>query len=213
MKSSRIHAHTSSPHWLSHAARDIRAEVECRGPGIRDADRRRSGSFSRLIAHIEESPEALDALVYAYAELPSEARSGLIRVTVQDAADPSIPLTAFLAVEEEPAIQLQLRGLLAKHGHVARCAWSWGTRSDGGAALTQTLGELAPDTLEIHWKDHKINEIRVEASALISFPHDAQRRPPAEVVELITPRLWTYLRDGHPMPEGADRFVGFFSLR
>lgn len=187
--------------------------MEADKPGIRGAHRSRSGSFSRLVARLQESPEALDALVYAYAELADDARRELIRVTVQDAADPLVALAAFLAVEEEPAVRLRLRGLLHKHGHVDRRAWTWGTSAEGGAALTQALGGLRPEALELRWNDHEISEIGVKTGTLGSFPDDAYARTPAEVVELITPRLWRHLRRGYRLPPGADRFAGFFSLR
>lgn len=151
--------------------------------------------------------------MYAYAELPEAARRELIRVTVQDATDPLVTLAAFLSVEEAPTIRVRLEGLLAKHGRVERRAWTWGTPDDGGAALTQMVGARPPDTLELRWNDSEISEIRIETTAEPSFPVGAQSRTPAEVIELIAPRLWTYLRDGHPVPTGTDRFVGFFSLR
>lgn len=189
-------------------------------PGIASANRPRLGSFASLLDQILHDETALDGLAFAYTELAELERQALVRAVLQDAADPTEALAALLAVEEEPTAQRRLAGFISKHVHIERSAFLEGNESQGRARLLQILPRLRlqilprlkPESLHITWNEGKINGIEVKSQ----FHSSSEARSPAvsvaEAVETLAPLLWQHIRTGGELPEGVQRFAGFFSL-
>lgn len=178
-------------------------------PGIASANRPRLGSFASLLDQILYDKTALDGLAFAYAELAEPERQALVRAVLQDSADPTRALAVLLAVEAEPRAQQRLAGLISKHGRIERSAFLEGNESQGQARLLQILPRLKPESLRITWNDSKINSIEIEfhSKSEASLPSISV----ADAVETLAPLLWRHIRAGGELPEGVQRFAGFFS--
>lgn len=180
-------------------------------PGIASTNRRRSGSFASLLDQILYDDSALDGLAFAYAELPEPERPALAQAVLQDAGDPTKALVAFLAVEESPQLRQRLAGLISRHGRIDRSAFLDGTEARGEARLVQSVSGLAPESLGIIWKHREIQLIEIESRRDLSFEISASTVTVAEAVETLAPLVWRHIRSGGRLPNGAERFAGFFS--
>jgi len=180
-------------------------------PGIASADRPRGGPFSSLLDQILHDRTALDGLAFAYAELAAPERHALVRAVLQDAADPTRALATLLAVEEEPRARRRLAGLIQRHGRVQQTAFLTGTGAEGEARLLQSLPNLDPESLRVAWKDSKIMLIEIESPYDLKMEATAPAVSVAVTVETLAPLLWKHIRAGGQLPEGVERFAGFFS--
>lgn len=153
----------------------------------------------------------MDGLAFAYAELAAPERHALVRAVLQDAADPTRALAALLAVEEEPRARRRLAGLIQRHGRVEQTAFLTGTGAEGEARLLQSLPNLDPESLRVAWKDSKIMLIEIESPYDLKTEATAPAVGVAVTVEMLTPLLWKHIRAGGRLPEGVERFAGFFS--
>jgi len=186
----------------------IASDVEAGRPGIAKTNRPRSGSFASLLDQVLGDESALDALAFAYGELPPPARLAMMHAVVQDAAKPAQALTALLAVEEEPHLRKRLEALLLEHAGLEQSALSWGTPQQGGAALIHALRGSEPEILRITWNQSEIESIALESqadSSLKAVPTD-----PKGLVETLAPMIWRHIRSGGALPPGMERFAGFF---
>ena len=181
-------------------------------PGIASTNRRRLGSFASLIDLILDDDSALDGLAFAYADLGEPERRALAHAVLQDAGDPTQALAAFLAVEESPRLRQRLIGLLSKHGRIDQSAFLEGTEAQGRALLIQSLPGLEPELLQVAWKESKIQHIEIEPR--MEQKLDAWARPVAvsDAVETLAPLVWRHIRSGGALPDGVQRFAGFFSI-
>jgi hypothetical protein len=180
-------------------------------PGIASADRPRRGPFSSLLDQILHDRTALDGLAFAYGELAAPERRALVRAVLQDAADPTRALAALLTVEEDPQARQRLAGLIQRHGRVEQTAFLRGTEAQGEAHLLQSLPSLDPELLRIAWKESKIMSIEIESRTHLEIEDAAASVSVSEVVETVAPMLWQHIRAGGALPEGVERFAGFFS--
>lgn len=183
--------------------------VKSARPSIASANRPRLGQFTSLLDQILHDNSALDAFAYAYAELPSAERPALIRAILQDAGNPTQALMALLAVEEDPSSQHRLAGLISRHGHIEQSAFLAGSEEEGEAYLRHSLPGAEHESLCLTWKDREIQRIEIESQNDLKFS-----LPAVEVsiaVETLAPLLWRRIRSGAALPEGVERFAGFFS--
>jgi len=180
-------------------------------PGIASADRPRRGPFSSLLDQILHDHAALDGLAFAYAELSAPERHALVHAVLQDAADPTRALAALLTVEENPQARQRLAGLIQRHGRVEQTAFLTGTEAQGEAHLLQSLPSLDPELLRIAWKESQIERIEIESRRHLEIEDAAASVSVSEVVETVAPMLWQHIRGGGALPEGVERFAGFFS--
>ena len=181
-------------------------------PGIADADRPRGGSFAELVEQILHDPSALDALAFAYSELGTEGRRGLIRAVVQDVSDPGHALGALLAVESDTSVAADLAGLLRQHGHTESFA-TLETRPGGGeACLIRPRFGFARELMRITWNHNQITGIEIESRAEMKFAASGTRSSVANAIAALAPLLWRHIRAGGALPEGVERFAGFFSV-
>jgi hypothetical protein len=185
--------------------------VKATRPGIARADRPRRGPFASLLDQVLHDRTALDGLAFAYAELGHRERDALVRAVLQDAAEPTRALAALLAVEEEPGARQRLAGLIQRYGRVEQAAFLTGTEAQGEARLLQSLPSLDPELLRIAWKESKIESIEIESRCDLKFDDPAPAVTVSEAVETLAPLLWQHIRAGGLLPEGVERFAGFFS--
>ena len=181
-------------------------------PGIASANRPRLGSFASLIDQVLEDDDALDGLAFAYAELGEPERRGLAHAVLQDAGNPTQALVAFLAVEENPRLRQRLAGLISKHGCIDQCAFLEGTEAQGAARLMQSLPGLEPESLRIAWKDSKIASIEIESRKSLRNDASLLAVSVAEAMQTLAPIVWRHIRSGGELPDGVERFAGFFSV-
>lgn len=181
-------------------------------PGIAKTKRRRSGSFASLLDQILHDESALDGLAFAYAELQEPERRALAQAVVQDTGDPTQALLAFLTLEESPRLRQRLAGLISRHGSMEQSAFLEGTEAQGHARLRQVLPGLEPESLQITWEDNKIKTIELESRACLKTSAPGQAVTVSEAVETLSPLLWRHIRSGRQLPEGVERFAGFFSI-
>jgi len=130
---------------------------------------------------------------------------------LQDAADPTRALAALLAIEEEPSARQRLAGLIQRHGRVEQAAFLVGTAAQGEARLLQSLPSLDPESLLITWKESKIESIELESLRDLKSDDSAAAVTVSEAIETLAPLLWQHIRAGGQLPEGVERFAGFFS--
>ncbi len=182
------------------------------GPGIANADRPRGGPFAELVERILHDSSALDGLAFAYSELGTEARRGLIRAVIQDVADPCEALGALLAVEEDPALAAELAGLLRRHGRSESYATLERRPGGGEACLVRPGLGFAGEQLRIAWNDHQIESIEIESTIAMKSFAPAAQSPVSVAVETVAPLLWRYVRAGGTLPKGVERFAAFFSV-
>lgn len=186
--------------------------VEAQRPGIADADRPRVGAFAKLLDEIRADPSALDALAFAYGELGLEERRHLIRAVVQDARNPIHALGALLAVESDAIVAGDLSDLLRRHGHKESFA-TFEARPDGGeVCFCQPRFGFAIELMRISWNNNHIENIEVESRVEMNSIAPNQRVPVDAAVEAVAALLWRHIREGHGLPEGVERFAGFFSV-
>jgi len=181
-------------------------------PGIASANRPRLGSFASLIDQVLDDDDALDGLAFAYAELGEPERRGLAHAVLQDAGNPTQALVAFLAVEENPRLRQRLAGLISKHGCIDQCAFLEGTEAQGAARLMQSLPGLEPESLRIAWKDSKIASIEIESRKSLRNDASLLAVSVAEAMQTLAPIVWRHIRSGGELPDGVERFAGFFSV-
>lgn len=180
-------------------------------PGIASADRPRRGPFSSLLDQILYDRTALDGLAFAYAELTGPERHALVGAVLQDAADPTRALAALLAVEEEPRARRHLAGLIQRHGRVEQSAFLGGTEAEGEARLLLSVPSLDPQSLFVTWKECKIMHIEIESRRSFDIEGSLASVRVSEVIATVAPLLWQHIRAGGDLPEGVERFAGFFS--
>jgi len=181
-------------------------------PGIASANRPRLGSFASLLDQILHDENALDGLAFAYTELAEPDRQALVRAVLQDAADPTQALAALLAVEEGPRAKQRLAGLISKLGRIEQSAFLEGNESQGQARLLQILPRLKLESLLITWNEGKINSIEIKSRINSRNSDSSLAVSVAEAVETLAPLLWRHIHAGGELPEGVERFAGFFSL-
>jgi hypothetical protein len=181
-------------------------------PGIASANRRRLGSFASLIDLILDDDSALDGLTFAYAELEEAERRALTHAVLQDSGDPAQALIAFLAVEESPTLRQRLVGLISRHGRIDQSAFLAGTEAQGHAHLLQSLPGLEPESLQIAWEESKIHRIELESRTDWKIATPAKAVAVSEAVETLAPLVWRHIRSGRELPDGVERFAGFFSI-
>ncbi len=124
---------------------------------------------------------------------------------------PTRALAALLAVEEEPRARQRLAALIQRHGRVEQTAFLAGTRVNGEARLLQSLPSLDPESLRVTWKGSKIEAIEIESPYGPTMEATAPAVSVSVAVETLTPLLWQHIRAGGRLPEGVERFAGFFS--
>jgi hypothetical protein len=185
--------------------------VAVRGPGIASTQRARRGALARLVDRASEHSDALDALVFAYGLLPRPRRWALAHAIVRDGASPTTALAALLVAEKDATLRRRLAELLRAHVEIGRCAWLRGTPTCGEACLSHWL-EGRAETLRASWSSGQIEHLEIETSHRPSFSEEQPGQDAIEVIETLTPLLWRYIRRGGPLPQGIDRFAGFFSL-
>jgi len=178
-------------------------------PGIASANRPRLGPFASLLNEVPHDQSALDDLAFAYGGLPAAERGALVQAVVQDANNPSQALLALIAVEEEPTLQRRIAGLIQRHTRIDKSAALEGTEAEGESRLVQSVPGLWSESLHVAWKLSKISTIKIEAPTLSKI--DGHLVPVATAVDRLVPLLWQHIRAGGQLPEGAERFAGFFS--
>ena len=181
-------------------------------PGIASSNRRRLGSFASLIDLILDDDSALDGLAFAYAELGEPERRALAQAVLQDSRDPTQALLAFLAMEESPTLRHRLAGLISRHGRIDQSAFLVGTEAQGQARLMQSLPGLEPESLRITWEESKLRSIELESRTDLKIGTPASTVAVSEAVETLAPLLWRHIRSGGELPDGVERFAGFFSI-
>jgi len=184
--------------------------VAGRGPGIISADRPRRGSFASLVDRIAEDVGALDALVFAYCRLSKGQRWALAHAALHDAADPVGALAVLLEAEEDQALRGRLETLLRGHAKIRVSACLRGTPRQGEARLTQSVAGRS-ETLRVSWNAGEIGRIEIESDDASSFEKGATDDP-GEVIDALAPLFWQHIRRGGRLPEGVERFAGFFSV-
>jgi len=79
--------------------------------------------------------------------------------------------------------------------------------SEAATALEPTEAALGPTQVEMSEAATALEPTEAETSEGVTRAVSVQ-----EAVEEIAPRIWRHVRRGGSVPEGADRFAGFFSL-
>lgn len=153
----------------------------------------------------------MDGLAFAYAELSGPERHALVGAVLQDAVDPTRALAALLAVEEEPRARKRLAGLIQRHGRVEQAAFLRGTEAEGEARLLQSVPSLDTESLCVTWKEGKIKHIEIESRRSLETEGSLASVRVSDVIAIVAPLLWQHMRTGGELPEGVERFAGFFS--
>jgi len=156
---------------------------------------------------------ALDGLVFAYSTLEEPERRGLVHAVLQDAGDPTQALAAFVAVEENPRLRQRLAGLLSRHGRIRMAAFLEGTEANGEARLIQSLPGFGTESLRITWKHSKIEEMEIKSRNDLNPSSSGSIVELGRAVETLASLLWRHIRAGGRLPDGVERFAGFFSAR
>jgi hypothetical protein len=68
------------------------------------------------------------------------------------------------------------------------------------------------ETLCIRWSGGEISRIEIETNEDSSPEPGEATEDTVCLIDALTPLLWRYIRRGGELPEGADRFAGFFSI-
>jgi hypothetical protein len=178
-------------------------------PGIASANRPRLGPFVSLLEQVPRDPSALDGLAFAYGELADAERRALVQAVVQDTNDPARALLALIAVEEEPRLRRRIASLIQRHTRIERSAVLEGTETEGESRLIQSVAGLGSESLHLVWKSSKIGLIEIEPRTVSNIGGSSV--PVATAVDSLLPLLWRHIRAGGELPEGAERFAGFFS--
>lgn len=183
--------------------------MEARGPGIISTNRPRSGSFASLLDRIPSDAGALDAFVYAYCRLSKAERWALVHAALRDAAEPAIALSVLLEAEEDYTLRERLETLLRSRAKLRASAGWRGTPLEGEAWLSQSIADRT-ETLRVSWGAGEIERIAIESNDASSFDETASDEH-GDVIDTVAPLLWQHIRRGGPLPEGVERFAGFFS--
>ena len=186
--------------------------MSARRPGIADADRPRGGPFADLVERILHDSSVLDGLAFAYRELGTEGRRALIRAVLQDVPNPARALGALLAVESDAALAADLAGLLRRHGPTESYATLQRRPSGGEACLISARFGFAGELLRITWNHNQIEVIEIEPKIDFESLAAGAESPVPIAVEAVAPLLWRHIRAGGALPEGVERFAGFFSV-
>lgn len=183
--------------------------MEGRGPGIISTNRPRSGSFASLLDRIPRDAGALDAFLFAYSQLSKADRWALVQAALRDAANPAATLTVLLEAEEDYTLRLRLETLLRSRAEIRASAGWLGTPLEGEAWLSQTIADRS-ETLRVCWSAGEIDHIAIEANDASGFDDTASSEH-GDAIDVVTPLLWQHIRRGRRLPEGVERFAGFFS--
>jgi hypothetical protein len=191
----------------------MREPVNAPRPGIASADRPRRGPFAELVERILDDSNALDGFAFAYGELETEGRRDLIRAVIQDVPNPGKALGALLAVEPDAGLAADLAGLLRRHGRTESYATLERRSCGGGEAcfVRPRLG-FAAELFRITWNHNQIDAIEIESGIEMSSLVTGSESPVPMVVEVVAPLLWRHIRAAGALPEGVERFAGFFSV-
>jgi len=181
-------------------------------PGIANADRPRGGSFAGLVERILHDSNALDGLAFAYHQLEAEGRRGLIRAVIQDVPNPGKALGALLAVESDAALAADLAGLLRRYGYTESYATLERQPGGGEACLIRPGFGFAGELLRITWNHNQIEVIEIESEIEMKSLTAGAESPVPVAVEAVAPLLLRHIRAGGALPEGVERFAGFFSV-
>lgn len=210
MKSSGIHTLTYRFFWFCEPGWTRRRGVEGRRPGIASTNRPRAGSLASLLRRIRDDEEALDALVFAYARLPKSERWALAHAVRRDSAGCATGLAALIAVEEDEGLRGRLAGLLRDQGPIGMGAALSGGPAEGQAWLGHWVAGRA-ERLRACWNACRIEWLAIETDEVPNLRGEAVTQDPVRVIDTLTPLLWRHIREGGPLPEGIERFAGFFS--
>jgi hypothetical protein len=142
------------------------------------------GSFASLLDQARHDDGALDGLAFAYTELRGPERRALIHAVL----------------------------LVSKGGHVDRFAVLEGTETEGEACLVQSLHGLDTEALRVTWKESKIESIEIESRRALKLEGLETEVAPVKAVETLAPLVWKHIRSGGELPDGVERFAGFFSV-
>jgi hypothetical protein len=75
----------------------------------------------------------------------------------------------------------------------------------------QSLPGLKPESLRIAWKESKIQSIEIESPKDLKNEASATMVTLAAAVDTLAPLVWRHIRAGGELPDGVERFAGFFS--
>jgi hypothetical protein len=78
--------------------------------------------------------------------------------------------------------------------------------------LLQSLPGLEPESLQIAWEESKIQRIELESRTDWKIATPAKAVAVSEAVETLAPLVWRHIRSGRELPDGVERFAGFFSI-
>ena len=87
-----------------------------------------------------------------------------------------------------------------------------GTESGGEARLIQPLRKGIGEALLVRWNANENIHVEIEPRVDISSLDPEQTVPADVAANAMVPHLWSLIRDGAPLPEGADRFAHWFSV-
>lgn len=192
--------------------------THARGPGLARTNRGRRGAFAALVAGARHDPETMDALADTYEALPAEGRQRLVAAVRADATlasiDPRPVLLAFLGIETELGAALAIVAALGVDSEAARGLQT----EDGGAVLLQPLFTDFFRVLIVPASGQgllvraccRLDEALAEAQLHLG----SQPRPVelSEVVDTVAANLWSHLRSGGTLPDGAEHFATLFSM-
>lgn len=188
--------------------------VRASGPGITQA-RPRDDAFARLLKATETDGRTLASLGLAYAGFPCDVREALIEAVLRDTDRPADILAVFLAVEDEPRLAQRLAELLSVRPRAPRpeSGAAFQETSDGlQVTLIRPLHGAFAEIMRVRWNDRGLLGIDVESIVHLKELEPLPRIPLSTALDRVTAPLWRHLRKGGPVPEGAERFAGLFSL-
>jgi len=162
---------------------------------------------------ILDDQDALDGLAFAYVELRAPERRALAQAVLEDANDPSQALAAFIAVEDDPGLRRRLAGMLRRHGHIGMTAWLEDSGTSGEALLIQSIQGFGAESLRIVWNSSEIQHMEIESRHDFGLECPVSPAALRPAIDTLTPLLWRHVRSGGPLPDGIERFAGFFSAR
>jgi hypothetical protein len=76
----------------------------------------------------------------------------------------------------------------------------------------QSVADLETESLLVAWKGSKIQHIEIKSRSDVEVDAAAPAVPLAEAVEILAPLVWRHIRSGRSLPDGVERFGGFFSV-
>ncbi|MGD8316697.1 MAG: hypothetical protein PVH21_09230 [Myxococcales bacterium] len=186
--------------------------MEARRPGIASTDRPRAGSLASLLRRIREDEDALDALVFAYSRLPKSERWALAHAVLLDSTGCGTGLAALIAAEEDESLRGRLAGLLRDQGPIGTAAALFGGPADGEACLVHWVAGRT-ESLRAYWSSGKIDRLAIETEEVPRLREETVIQDPVRVIDTLAPLLWRHIREGGSLPDGIERFAGFFCVR